>query len=337
MRNFKKIILPGLCVILILAVVNTVMNYALIPYSYVRIMMHQIETEEYDTVFLGTSHGLNGISPKIVERETGRSCINLCLGGEYPRDSYYLLRKVCEKSIPKRVVYELDAGYWCTEEGQRGDFNRIYYEMPWSSAKLEYFAAKMLELDFRAALFPWFYYRGQFKEIKETIACKQSQDYKEYGSQAFQKPHQGFVDGFIKNNTAPSDKPEEEIELWNEKQKNLDSFRYFEKLVSFCRKHNVELVVITTPVPQETLEKHQKEYQQMNAYFSAYMRERGIPYWNYNLPEYKMDDFDYSLRIFSDYEGHMNGDQAEIFSLRLSKDLNRGSYEVEEIHNRDDN
>ena len=68
MRNFKKMILPCLCMILILAVANTVMNYALIPYSYVRIMMHQAVTEEYDTVFLGTSHGLNGISPKVIER-----------------------------------------------------------------------------------------------------------------------------------------------------------------------------------------------------------------------------------------------------------------------------
>ena len=60
MRNFKKFLLPA-ALILAITAVNLGLNYALIPYSYVRIMMHQIQTEEYDTVFLGTSHGLNGI------------------------------------------------------------------------------------------------------------------------------------------------------------------------------------------------------------------------------------------------------------------------------------
>ncbi len=81
MRSFKRVILPVFCLLFILAVANTVLNYALIPYSYVRIMMHQITTENYDTVLLGTSHGLNGISPKILEEQTGEKTINLCLGG----------------------------------------------------------------------------------------------------------------------------------------------------------------------------------------------------------------------------------------------------------------
>lgn len=162
MRNFKKLLLPAV-VALVLAAVNFCLNYALIPYSYVRIMMHQIETQEYDTLFLGTSHGLNGISPKIIEEKTGGRVMNLCLGGEYPKDAYYLLKQACKKSSPKTVVYELDPGYWCTPEGQRGDFNRVFYEMPWSLTKLEYFFAKEWKLDFRAALFPWFYYRSQFR------------------------------------------------------------------------------------------------------------------------------------------------------------------------------
>lgn len=101
MRNFKKLLLPAV-VVLALAAVNFCLDYALIPYSYVRIMMHQIETQEYDTLFLGTSHGLNGISPKIIEEKTGGRAMNLCLGGEYPKDAYYLLKQACKKAAPKR-------------------------------------------------------------------------------------------------------------------------------------------------------------------------------------------------------------------------------------------
>ncbi len=323
MRSFKKIILQVLGIVLILTAANLVMNYALVPYSYVRVMMHQIAVEEYDTIFLGTSHGLNGISPNVVEEHTGRNCMNLCMGGEYPRDAYYFLKQVCKKSVPKRVVYELDAGYWCTQEGQRGDFNRIYYEMPWSFVKLEYTAAKMLELDFRATLFPWFYYRGQMGKVKEIIACKQSEDYKKYGIAAFQSPAQGYRDWFMQNTPVFQTKPEEKLELWTEENKNEDSFRYFEKLAGFCRDKDIELVVIVTPVPEKTLEKHQKKYQELDTYFSSYLEEQGVVFINYNLPERKIKNFDYSLEAFSDYEGHMNADQAAMFSVQLAEDLNQ--------------
>ena len=72
MHNFKKAILLVVFLLAALAAVNATMNYALIPYSYVRLMMHRITTEQYDTVFLGTSHGLNGINPKVVEEKTGQ-------------------------------------------------------------------------------------------------------------------------------------------------------------------------------------------------------------------------------------------------------------------------
>ncbi|MFG6382771.1 MAG: hypothetical protein K1V96_00765 [Lachnospiraceae bacterium] len=320
MRNFKKILLPIMAV-LILMVVNIGMNYALIPYSYVRIMMHQVETQNYDTVFLGTSHGLNGISPNVIERETGAKTMNLCLGGEYPRDAYYMLKKVCEKSVPKTVIYELDAGYWCTEEGQRGDFNRIYYEMPFSKVKVEYFISKMLKLDFRATLFPWFYYRGQIGNIKNIINCKQSEDYKNYGVEAFRNEAQSYEEGFMRNHPVEIEKPEEPLELWNEKTKNKDSFLYFEKMASFCEKQGITLIVITTPVPEETLEKYNKEFQKADTFFTSYLEKFDVQYWNYNRSERKIENFDYSLKAFSDYEGHMNWEQAEIFSAQIAKDF----------------
>lgn len=320
MRNFKKLILP-IALVIVLAVVNMGMNYALIPYSYVRIMMHEIQVQDHDTVFLGTSHGLNGISPKIIDEKTGRKSINLCMGGEYPQDAYYLLKQACKRNIPRTVVYELDAGYWCTPVGQRGDFNRIYYEMPFSEIKLEYFVSKVAELDFRATLFPWFYYRGQFKNVKQILECKQGEDYKNYGAEAFQNGGQSYADGFLRNEQVFGTKSEQELELWNEETKNEDSFRYFEKMVSFCEKNNIELIVVVTPVPQETLEKYKEKFQATDEFFSAYMKQAGVSYWNYNDPERKIKNFDDSLNAFTDYEGHMNVWQAESFSAQLAEDF----------------
>ncbi len=96
MRSFRKIRIPAAVVLLLLAV-NLGLNYILIPASYVNFMIHKGVSQAHDTVFLGTSHGLNGISPKIVEEQSGEKAINLCMGGEYPRDAYYLL-KICAEN-----------------------------------------------------------------------------------------------------------------------------------------------------------------------------------------------------------------------------------------------
>lgn len=320
MRSFRKIRIPAAVVLLLLAV-NLGLNYILIPASYVNFMIHKGVSQAHDTVFLGTSHGLNGISPKIVEEQSGEKAINLCMGGEYPRDAYYLLKMVCEKSVPKTVVYELDFGYWCTPEGQRGDFNRIYYEMPWSLVKAEYLLAKEWKLDFRAVLFPWFYYRGQFRDVKKIVSLKQSREYRDHEEAVFQLDGYGYMDGFMRNRPIPGEKPEDNLVLWNEEERNEDSFRYFEKMADFCKKKGIRLVVLTTPVPGAALDKYGENFQEADTFFTEYLEQMGIDYWNYNRPGTRIENFDDSLDAFTDYEGRMSAGQAEAFSVQLVEDI----------------
>lgn len=320
MRNSRKYVLTALLVTAGLILANTVMNFALIPYSYVRIMMHDARTKEFDTVFVGTSHGLCGISPKAVDKTTGEKSVNLCMGGEYTRDAYYLLKQVCQKKIPKQVVYELDYGYWGVKEAETGDFNRIYYEMPWSLTKLEYFFNKTVKMDFRAAITPWFFYRSQLGNVKNNIDTKLSQEYKNYGAEPFHQVLQRYEDGFVKRVPVPGVKTTDDLVLWE--GKILDSATsYFEKMVSFCKAKNIELTVITMPVPDETLVEYAEEYQAGDRYFSNYFKQLGVSYMNYNKPEHKIAGFDTSLNAFTDYEGHMSELQAEVFSAHLAEDL----------------
>ena len=320
MRNFRKYGIPAICVVLCAVLLNLGLNYALIPYSYVRIMMHELQTEENDVVFLGTSHGLSGISPKIIEEKTGKDAINLCMGGEYPKDAYYMLKEAIRQHRPEQVVYELDPGYWCTEESQRGDFNRIYYEMPWSLVKAEYFVNKTMKSDFRATLFPWFYYRAQYKMIPQIIEGKQSSEYKNYGAAPFTTAGQSYEDGYIKRNEFFGEKPQDSLVLWDESLLQEEAVTYFEKMAELCKEKNITFTVITTPVPAETRKEH-PEFQKADKWFREYMEEQGITYYNYNEEEHRVENLDESLNAFTDYEGHMSWKQAEIFSSQLADDL----------------
>ena len=157
--------------------------------------------------------------------------------------------------------------------------------------------------------------------MERIIQVKQGEDYKNYGAAAFKSGGQEFADGFVRNAPVPGGKEESDLELWKEENKNKDSFRYFEKLASFCKKQKIELIVITTPVPAETLKKYQKEFQEADAFFQKYLEGLGLEYHNYNRGERNIPNFDYSLNGFSDYEGHMDFQQAETFSAQLAEDL----------------
>ena len=52
--------------------------------------------EQFDDIILGTSHGKMDIDPEVMEEKiTGRTGHNLCVGGEYGIDAYYLCPTGC--------------------------------------------------------------------------------------------------------------------------------------------------------------------------------------------------------------------------------------------------
>ena len=60
MRNFKKIAKVA-AFLLIIILVNEILMLALKPYNFFRDDIHNIKTQQYDTVFVGSSHGKAGI------------------------------------------------------------------------------------------------------------------------------------------------------------------------------------------------------------------------------------------------------------------------------------
>lgn len=296
---------------------NAGLNFALYPYTYARVDVHHLETGTYDDLFIGASHGKSCINPVKVDEVTGRSSINLCIGGQYMIDSYFIAKEACRVNRPKRIVYELDPGYWITDMAEDTSFGQTYHELPWSAVKAEYFLAKFLKKDFRNTLFPWYAYRSQLTQMAENIKTRTGSMYKNYGTECFSNEGQSYEEsGFIR--TFPVEgmaKDEESLTLWDETLLREDSTAYFEKLVKLCEKEDVELVVITTPVPAETLAKY-GEYAEADVFFAEYFAGKGIRYMNFNE-----NHPGYTLEEYSDWEGHMYGETADRFSVLLGEAL----------------
>lgn len=321
MRSSKvlKSVVFGVCCI----VLSAVLDFLLEQYNIARVNVHRIGEKRYDDIFIGTSHGLSAINPEVVDKVTGRKSTNLCMPDEYLIDSYFLIKEACRNQKPKRVIYELDPSYWCTKQNKGSNSVYIYKEFPKSLVKAEYFMSKIKEMDIRVALTPWFYYRNCVSKIKDTVQLKLSDAYKNYEVAPLNSGAQVYTEeGYMYQAVTPgSDRGSQEIVLWEEEDVQDTKKRFFRKLVKLCKEEGIELVVITTPVPRETLEKYREVFEESNRYYMKKMEKYDVPYYDYNFMN--LEGIDKSVNNYVDYEGHMSGDLGNQFSERLGKDLSQ--------------
>ena len=87
--------------------------------------------------------------------------------------------------------------------------------------------------------------------------------------------------------------------------------------MKLCKDNNIKLTMVTTPIPQETLEKYRDNFENANKFFTSLMEKEGVEYYNYNYQE--ISGFDRSLNGFSDYEGHMYEEKSDVFSEEIGK------------------
>ena len=335
MRNFKRkpVILAIVFVILCIAV-TAILNYILIPSNVVRINLHYLTNgEKYDTVFLGTSHGQYGIDPQTVDSVTGENSLNLCMADEYLDDTYYLLKLVCETNQPDKIIYELDPSYWMLNQHEGATQIFFYKEFPFSMAKLEYFFGKIMELDFRSTLAPWGYYRNEYKNIGKNVTVKMSEAYKTYDPSVLEIDvgHYGGKGFIYRDRIEGEDKGEFNNVPFDKAAIQEKAVSYFEKIVTYCENKGIELIVITTPVPEETTSAFADSYENAHQYFQEWMDAYGLTYLDFN--HVRSEVLSRSMEGYWDYDGHMDGIRAEEFSKVLGtiiEKMNDGNFEYEE-------
>ena len=156
MHNFKGLLRAAAAAAVIAAVLLAA-DFALYPCTFMRNDIHAVTTQTFEDVFLGTSHGKINIDPESVGAVTGRSGHNLCVGGEYPVDTYYLAKLMVETGHkPQRIIYEVSPGYFVSEKEEGNNYLLFYHEFPVSRTKALYFADTVAKCDLRTMLFPWY-------------------------------------------------------------------------------------------------------------------------------------------------------------------------------------
>ena len=305
MHNFKKF-LKTITVIAVCILILVMLDMALYPCTFMRNDIHAVVNNQYDDIILGTSHGMTDIDPAIMEEITGRSGHNMCVGGEYEIDAYYIAKLIAEKQKPSRIIYEIDPGYFVSEKEEGNNYLLFYHEFPFSKSKAEYFWNSIAKCNFRTILFPWYEYSLSYElgKVKETFSQKWNRDYDiSHLKSATQEYHES---GFIERYPVDTSKLKmEDLKLFDKKQINTQNLEYLGKLIDFCKENGIEFVAVTTPVPIDTLRAYSDNFNEAWKYFGEYFDERGITYLNFNTQYFKA--FSHDLKDYTDYDGHKIG------------------------------
>lgn len=320
MRISKKCI--GLLVLVL--GVNAILNYAFHSASYLRIVLHELQSSEdnFDIVFVGQSHGANAFNPYIIEEQTDLPTYNLCRGLVCNRDIYYLLKESNYKNDVKTIIYDIDSTYWTGFENPNYFADGyVYPHLNNPQNKIDYFFRYVIKENYRYNTCRYVVYgTGGLKAVPENIAQKMSKEYAEYNiNSVFDEREKseyggrGYFAGSVKDDKGHKPIP------WNAESVTEGSIQAFKDMVDYCKENNIEFICVSSPLPEGRVKA--ENYPEFHQYFEALAEEYDISFWDFNYINEKYlswDDDD-----FQDSEGHMFGYFADEYSQVLGEIINQ--------------
>ena len=306
-------------------------NYLLMDdsQSYTRLTMHELYEradagEEIDTLFLGSSHCYRAYDPELYEELTGRTAYNLGSSSQNYDTSYYLLREAARLYDLKTVYLDMYYKFLFMDSEDRDlvQANIISDYMRPSLNKLSFLLTTTEAKNYTNRFFP-FRRSGQelgdFAYVRENLAKKQAESYRKYEPvtvEADRYAGRGFVWSDARLDV-------DAITWWDNFGKVADDMQldttypvsYIEKIVSFCREHDIRLVFVTAPSLNQYLEAI-GPYDSAHAYVQKLAERFGVEYLDFNLA--KTEYLELTADDYIDVD-HLNGTGAEKLTLLLTE------------------
>ena len=306
-------------------------NYLLMDdsQSYTRLTMHELYEradagEEIDTLFLGSSHCYRAYDPELYEELTGRTAYNLGSSSQNYDTSYYLLREAARLYDLKTVYLDMYYKFLFMDSEDRDlvQANIISDYMRPSLNKLSFLLTTTEAKNYTNRFFPFrrsWQELGDFAYVRENLAKKQAESYRKYEPvtvEADQYAGRGFVWSDARLDV-------DAITWWGNFGKVADDMQldttypvsYIEKIVSFCREHDIRLVFVTAPSLNQYLEAI-GPYDSAHAYVQKLAERFGVEYLDFNLA--KTEYLELTADDYIDVD-HLNGTGAEKLTLLLTE------------------
>ncbi|MDD4599642.1 MAG: hypothetical protein PHQ46_01075 [Negativicutes bacterium] len=299
-------------------IIERILAFLLIPaYGFTRWTMHDFYAQEknIDIAFVGASHTYQSFDPAIFDSKLGINSFNLGSSNQTPQDSYYIIKELLSIYKPKQIIYEITYPVFLASELSQNHVMTslvIYDYFAPSQNKMEYFFHAFKPDNYADVFFHSYRYRSKFnfRYMKNTLAEKMNATYRRYlpfQSGYFTYGIKGFVVSSYQAGDAEMARP---LSVWDDKNKNEEGFFYLQKIIEICKQENIELVLVTAPMPKSLLA-DTGNYQQAHDFFARLAEEEGLEYYDFCL--LKPDIAKFPNSYFRD-KSHLNNIGADKFS-----------------------
>lgn len=242
-----------------------------------------------DMVFIGSSHSYCTFDPENFDEALGISSFQMGTPLQHPDTTYYSLREIYNTQTPKVVVMEL---YWGVlgDEFEMKQANSFFEVLQNESLKKEYIKEVFpLGEKVKYALLPIRFQQDYFayeanemgKAIEEKYQVKKKQGETQQGQEYYASKGYVYCDMLM----LPGEYHETnqfkglDGEAWKPVKEQL---RYVEKIADLCSEKGSELVLVTAPVANVSME-YIENYEAIHQSVAAIAKRLEAPYIDYNM------------------------------------------------------
>lgn len=235
--------------------------------------------DSIDVVFIGSSPVYAGVTPLVIWEETGITSFNIATSNNTAFSTYYGLRFVLETQHPKVLVIDFCGLFQdrkVKDSGYEGNYENVYRRtstMPSFALKNE-FVQQLLadnpEEDPVMWYVPLLRYHTRWTELTERDF--KDVDYEEWRKGASLQTK--VVENPINYDAAMFDM------AYSPAETSQYAWAYYQKVIDLCRENDIALVAINCP--------RSTTKEMLHRYVTTQLvcGENGIPFYNFNLPEY---------------------------------------------------
>lgn len=321
----KQIIMKTVAFFLILAGLNGLASFALVPIGGASEVMWNdyYEMESLDTLYIGSSVCLRSFNPYILDEKLGTNSYNMGTPSQPIDLTYLALETALKQHDIKRIYFGFGYFTLTMPNSQQSETAFLQARNQYVSlgerlkASVEYMLQKnnIGSSESVNFMFPWVYNHVplQIGDIKANIIGKLNgrsatdekmvnDEMRNYVGRGF-----GYYKGVLDYNTVG----------------NLTSAAYYygeflpdnldmlEQICELCEENGAELIVINTPRPVFDVLAYGEEYYVLYEQVKQFLKERGAEYYDFNF--IKPEIFAGRPEYYFNFE-HLNEEGADIFS-----------------------
>lgn len=307
MRNFKRVVVSALSVALCFAVL---VGAAVFPYFTMESYYYQdnrVRKElagTIDFLFIGASHGLRAMDPRVLDGRLGCSSYNLSGAMETMQGRYHLLEQEVKRNPVSIVVIELSYNALTrTYEGSGFEGNvyhlgRMDNPAQWAS----YFLSAVPPRDY-------------IKMTYDTVARGLNTWLRLWKGEVT-PPVQYETHGFVPcKEYTPQPGMESFLDSYHTQRLELDidgeNQLYLEKMLTLCRDKNIQVILVVTPLSESTLWIYDG-FDTVLGWYRELSETWGCPLYDFNLLKDKLERYPQDIGF---YDGsHLQEEYAAVFT-----------------------